>query len=159
MAATNATTAAPSTTTKVIFVGGWSPGPLHYLQSLLRRSTNQQQHPCTVVDVTKSIPMPPIPGAGWCCDIVVLPVMVSIVPLVWIVNHILLGHAWLRTLLSLVLILMWLRLLSVVAVRCSIRRGIQICQEEVHRDESPVVLVGFSWGGAVCIWYLLVFDK
>jgi hypothetical protein len=42
----------------------------------------------------------------------------------------------------------WIRLMAVVAVRSSIRRGVDICLKNMH-EHNIVAIVAFSWGGAI----------
>jgi hypothetical protein len=59
-----------------------------------------------------------------------------------------------RIVIRLVLIVatvVWVRCLAAVVVRSSIDRSIRIAQKEISRCDNPenIIMVGFSWGGAV----------
>mmetsp|Transcript_18713 Transcript_18713/g.34884 ORF Transcript_18713/g.34884 Transcript_18713/m.34884 type:complete len:161 (-) Transcript_18713:1295-1777(-) len=137
----------PSSSTEnmlIVVLGGWSPGPLGHL----KRAILSPQYGCRLVE-PRNLPMPPIPGS-WCCfPVVVLMLLVfgiliylSAVPTIdkFIIRLILLFTA-----------LVWFRFVVAVVVRSSIDRSIRIALKEIgdHVDMDEVLVIGFSWGGAV----------
>lgn len=62
-------------------------------------------------------------------------------------------------LLAILAVLVSLRILAAVAVRTSIQVGVKSCHEAIqHLHQDNLVLVGFSWGGAVGCLVLLSFQ-
>jgi len=58
-------------------------------------------------------------------------------------------------LLSIVAALVWFRFLAAFVVRISVDQSIRIVQQEILHLDDPerIVLIGFSWGGAVSDCY------
>ena len=134
-------------TVVVIFVGGWSPGPLSHLQRFARN----QQH-IAIVEL-KNLPMPPLPGS-WCYDPYVLAMIALLLICCWVVSHINFQELWAILILYIILFgnfIVWLRYFASVVVRSAVRKGVEICWHELRRHQGKVVMVGFSWGGAVRI--------
>jgi hypothetical protein len=123
----------------VLVVGGWSPGPLLYLQQVLasRRS---------LVVQPRNLSMPPFPGS-WCCNPMVLGMVAICGTFLWLtcVSHATI--AW--NIVALVATLIALRFLVAVVVRTSIQVSAQSCLEATRQYDGNVILLGFSWGGAV----------
>ena len=132
----------------VILIGGWSPGPLIYLQRFL-----QTQKRCNVVEL-KHLPMPPFPGS-WCWDRNVITMVGGLYLSFRLISRLEHESSSVRLLILRILfgsmVCIWFRFLAAVVVRSSIREGVQLCLKEINRHEGHVVLVAFSWGGAVSI--------
>lgn len=124
----------------VIVLGGWSPGPLVYLQDFL--ATNQ----CRIVEL--QIPMPPIPGS-WCRDKSVCGTIgVLILMIVCLASYGASDLQWF--LFAFVVFPIWCRILAAIVVRVSIQQGMQIARKAIRENEGrDTILVGFSWGAAV----------
>jgi hypothetical protein len=45
--------------------------------------------------------------------------------------------------------LFWMRLVAAIVVRTSIKKSMQICLDAIRYQEGNVIIIGFSWGGAV----------
>ena len=128
--------------TVVLVVGGWSPGPLCYLQSVMTTRS------CIVVQ-PRTLPMPPFPSGSWCCHPRVLLSMALCGVFMWLAMRQHQSILW--NVLAILATLVSLRILAAVAVRTSIQVGARSCLETIqhlHHD-NKLVLVGFSWGGAV----------
>ena len=121
-------------------IGGWSPGPLIYLRRFLSAYTIVQP---------RNLPMPPIPGS-WCCDVKVLLMAVVLGFLLWascrLHEYLPGGIIW--NLLAIVATFIWFRYLAAIVVRVSIRKSVQICLDSIRQHDN-VIIIGFSWGGAV----------
>ena len=140
-------------TVPIIILGGWSPGPLNYL----KRISSSPSFPsrCSVIEPPENMPMPPIPGS-WCTDPKVVTMFIvlgglfylSLTPFRNIENATM--SVIIRSLLV-VGIVIWFRFLAAVVVRSSINTSIRIAQKEVVHYDNPenVIMIGFSWGGAV----------
>lgn len=124
----------------VIVLGGWSPGPLVYLQDFL--ATNQ----CRIVEL--QIPMPPIPGS-WCRDKSVCGTIgVLILMIVCLASYGASDLQWF--LFAFVVFPIWCRILAAIVVRVSIQQGMQIAKKAIRENEGrDTIVVGFSWGAAV----------
>ena len=126
----------------VIILGGWSPGPLLYLIEFL---SSQQ---CDILQ-PRNLPMPPIPGS-WCCDPKVLLMILALVGIQWVLHSFNDGLQW--VFISIVVTLVWFRLLVAVVVRASIERSVKISLKCLREQEGrEIILIGFSWGGAVSV--------
>lgn len=123
-----------------LVVGGWSPGPLVYLKQVLASRQG------SVMVEPRKLPMPPFPGS-WCCHPLVLVMMATCGTFLWLasVQH----GTILWNLLAVVATVVSIRLLAAVAVRTSIQEATQSCLEATRQYDGNVVLIGFSWGGAV----------
>lgn len=131
----------------VILIGGWSPGPLIYLKRFL-----QTQQRCNVVE-PKHLPMPPFPGS-WCWDRNVITMVMGLCLSFWLISSLEPESSSVQLILRILfgsMVCIWFRFLAAVVVRSSIREGVQLCLKEINRHEGHVVLVAFSWGGAVSI--------
>jgi hypothetical protein len=131
----------------VILIGGWSPGPLIYLKRFL-----QTQQRCNVVE-PKHLPMPPFPGS-WCWDINVIAMVTGLCLSFWLISRLEPESSSVRLILKILfgsMVCIWFRFLAAVVVRSAIRKGVQLCHNEINRHEGHVILVAFSWGGAVSI--------
>jgi len=135
-----------------LFLGGWSNGPLPYLQSAL---------PDHYRVIQPSIPIPPIAG-GWCWSSRVWGMI-----LVWgLINWLLLkfffyvwqsstlDHRWMVAVLGefslLVWNVFWFRWVVGVIVRTSVQTGCDIVRQTLqHYYPAVDIVIGFSWGGAV----------
>jgi hypothetical protein len=144
---------------RVVVLGGWSAGPLLHLKRVL------SSHGCMIVEPT-NLPMPPIPGT-WCCNPIVLLMFTVFVGLLFlscgplplsIVRNSPLPIAVIR-IVVLAAALVWFRLLAAAVVRTSIDTSIRLAETEIIRQEDPrdVLMIGFSWGGAVRHSCLLLF--
>lgn len=130
----------------VVLIGGWSPGPLIYLKRFL-----QTQQLCNVVE-PKHLPMPPFPGS-WCWDINVIAMVTGLCLSFWLISRLEPESSSVRLIIRILfgsMVCVWFRFLAAVVVRSSIRKGVQLCLKE-NRHEGHVILVAFSWGGAVSI--------
>jgi len=123
----------------VLIVGGWSPGPLVYLQPVLA------SHHCTIVE-PRNLPMPPFPGS-WCCHPKVLLMFAVCGTLLWLAGTQHASIAW--NIVAIIASLLSFRVLAAVVVRTAIQLSAQSCIEETRRFDGNVTLIGFSWGGAV----------
>lgn len=129
----------------VLMVGGWSPGPLEYLQLILLEDGDHILQP-------SKLPMPPF-GCSWCCHPKVAFMLGVLGVLLWFSFRRNAIIVW--NLLALLAAAIWGRLLIAVVVRTSIQTGVDSCMEAIrwYNNESgrtnKVVLLGFSWGGAV----------
>jgi hypothetical protein len=121
----------------VLVVGGWSPGPLLYLSSVL---TSYQ------IVQPRRLPMPPFPGV-WCCHPKVVSVILACAILLWLSCQPNIIVVW--KLIAIVATLLMIRGLAAVAVRTSIETAANSCLEAIRPYNGNVVLIGFSWGGAV----------
>jgi hypothetical protein len=120
-------------------VGGWSPGPLMYLKSFLASRR------CSVVE-PHHLPMPPFPGT-WCCHPKVLAMLIVLGVLMWLSFT---SHSHILWNVSAILgSLIWFRLLALVVVRTSIQMSAQTCLDAIRQHDGKLILIGFSWGGAV----------
>jgi hypothetical protein len=131
----------------VILIGGWSPGPLIYLQRFL-----QTQKRCNVVEL-KHLPMPPFPGS-WCWDRNVITMVGGLYLSFRLISRLEHESSSVRLLILRILfgsmVCIWFRFLAAIVVRASIQKGVKLCREEMNRhEEGNVILVAFSWGGAV----------
>jgi hypothetical protein len=129
----------------VLVVGGWSPGPLLYLSSVLT-SYNVVQ--------PRRLPMPPFPGS-WCCHPKFLLASIVCGIFWWLSCQPNVNVAW--KLLSIVATLLMIRVVAATAVRTSIDMATDSCLEAIRPYNRNIVLIGFSWGGAVgtnCIFPL-----
>lgn len=125
----------------VLVVGGWSPGPLHYLHSVMTTRS------CIVVQ-PRVLPMPPFPSWSWCCHPKVLLAMALCGVLMWLAT--LQHQSILWKVLAILAAMVSLPILAAVAVRMSIQVGTRSCLEAIqHLHCENLVLVGFSWGGAI----------
>lgn len=92
--------------------------------------------------------MPPMPGS-WCCDASVIASVGFLVAVLWILHGVL-GSGLQYTLCSMAVTLIWLRLLAAVVVRTSIKTSIRRAHDSFRDLEGrQLIVVGFSWGGAV----------
>mmetsp|Transcript_2652 Transcript_2652/g.6261 ORF Transcript_2652/g.6261 Transcript_2652/m.6261 type:complete len:257 (+) Transcript_2652:2-772(+) len=130
---------------RIIIVGGWSPGPLGYLERILSAErAHDIVHPKKI-----SLWMPPFPGT-WCCHPYVL-LMTFVLGAIIYLSATAYVTIFLR-LMMVVLALAWSRLLVGVVVRTSIETSIwMICREGLTEniDRDRVLVIGFSWGGAI----------
>ena len=136
---------APQERPTLLVVGGWSPGPLIYLSSAMASYRVVQP---------RSLPMPPFPGS-WCCYPKVLSAWVVCGMFLWVSCQSGVKIAW--KLLCIAATTLILRVLAAVAVRTSIETAANSCLEAIrpyHRNN--VVLIGFSWGGAVGLIFTAV---
>ena len=129
----------------VIILGGWSPGPLLYIENTF------VSQGCMILMPT--IPMPPMPGS-WCCHPKVLLLVVLQVVIYTLLHTF--TNGWSFALWTLIDVVIWFRILAAIVVRSSIDRSIQITtnmlleqQQEANNNKTNVIIVGFSWGGAV----------
>ncbi len=125
----------------VLVVGGWSPGPLVYLDSVVASRS------CIVVE-PRTLPMPPFPSGSWCCHPRMLMSIAVCGVFLWLacIQH----DSILWKFLAILATLVSFRMMAAVAVRTSIQVAAQSCLEAIRSyNENAVVLVGFSWGGAV----------
>lgn len=131
--------------TRIVIVGGWSPGPLHHLkQAVSALGCHEIIEPSQLNQF-----MPPFPGL-WCCHpaFIIMAFMLGATVFLAVTAS---TTIFLRLLIVL-LAFGWLRILVGVAVRTSIETSIRrIRQEglEDGKDPNRILLIGFSWGGAV----------
>lgn len=121
----------------VLVVGGWSPGPLLYLSSTL------QSH---VVIQPRRLPMPPFPGE-WCCHPSVVLSAIVLGVFVWLSCRSDMPTVW--RIVAAIVSLGTIRILVAVVLRSSIAIAANSCLEAIRPYDGNVVLIGFSWGGAV----------
>jgi hypothetical protein len=148
---------------QIIFIGGWSPGPLNHLQSFLIRHPTYRT--CTtIVEPSTAIPMPPF-GGCWCWDSWILCMIVFGTGIMWLFRSIVVSlsenkemlrhHPLLVSILYGIVLVTWFRVFAAVVVRRSIQKGIQILSKEIRQRQTDgaradrFLLIGFSWGGAV----------
>jgi len=134
-----------------LFVGGWSPGPLVYLESLLRQKNIFILQP-------KNLPMPPFPSGSWCCHPKTIVLVGGIGVFLWLTFRPENQH-WSYNLLSFLAVLVMCRIAASIVVQTSIEIGAQNCLEAIkpyyqqqHEHDNTtcqIIFVGFSWGGAV----------
>lgn len=123
----------------VIILGGWSPGPLLYLQDFL--ASNQ----CQIIEL--QIPMPPIPGS-WCSDKAVCGTVGVLIVMILALASYASDLHWF--LFAFIVLPIWLRLLAAIVVRVSVQQGMQTTLKAMRENEGrETILVGFSWGAAV----------
>lgn len=146
----------------IIILGGWSPGPLEYLKQScpsLQPSRNGDNRSTRSIEIVEpmNLPMPPIPGS-WCYQPFFLIMLAIFIGLLYLsASHLLKTQSSVGTLclrfVAILFSLLWLRILVAVVVRQSIDRSIETVQTEiaVRGHQERAILVGFSWGGAVCI--------
>lgn len=131
----------PDEVIPVLVLGGWSPGPLLYLRDFLLSQS------VTTLYVRK-LPMPPIPAFSWCFHAKTMFMIGLIITLMWLLKDLFSGVQ--LTVLSIAAILIWFRLFAAVVVRVAINTSIQIALKTLREYEGrKVVVIGFSWGGAV----------
>lgn len=131
---------------RVLFLDGWSPGPLVYLGQCLER-----RYGATIL--LPKLPMPPFSG-NWCEPrFFLLSVALVVVPWMlfrFFIQRVALGAIGqiLSVAATLFATLYCARQLVAYIVRSSIQRGVDICRDLLHQQKIDLV-VGFSWGGAV----------
>jgi len=129
----------------LLVVGGWSPGPLIYLSSAMASFRVVQP---------RSLPMPPIPGS-WCCYPKVLSAWIVCGIFLWLSCQPGIKIAW--KLLCIAVTLLIVRVLAAMAVRTSIETAANSCLEAIRPyNRNNIVLIGFSWGGAVGLTVMVV---
>jgi len=101
----------------ILVVGGWSPGPLIYLSSILASYKIVQP---------EYLPMPPIPGS-WCYHPMVLLMFLVCGLLLWFSCQKDVKLVW--KLLSIVGTVAMIRVLVAVVVRTSIETAVNSCLE------------------------------
>ena len=131
----------------VLILGGWSPGPLTYLQSRFRQD-------CVFFEPT--LPMPPV-GCAWLC-------MWETV-LLWLCGVVAWSLAtdaqgWISSFVSsefqlpiLIFLTFFLPVLIILVVRGAVRRSVAKATAAIDAHAIDVV-VGFSWGGAIASFLL-----
>jgi hypothetical protein len=119
---------------RVLILGGWSPGPLDYIQERFSAT-------CTFVE--PALHMPPH-GVRWCCTWEAALLAVVAWASWYSLSHF---AAWS------VLFLAALPPLVVLLVRGSIRRSVAAANAAIAEHAIEVV-VGFSWGGGIGCWLL-----
>ena len=141
---------------RIIILGGWSPGPLLHLERAISSWQNRHHHQQYVEIVqVHNLSMPPIPGS-WCCHPAVVAVFAIWIGLIYLAAspHVVVeSFGWtivLRLLLAM-LAFVWFRIIAVVVVRVSMNQCIRIACKEMYQKSDPnqMLLIGFSWGGAV----------
>ena len=135
----------PRQGTQIVIVGGWSPGPLGYLKQAL----SAESCPNVIEPKNMNLFMPPLPGL-WCCHPFVLLVILILILMVYL--SITSKVSIFGRLLLVVLALACCPMLAGVVVRTSIETSIQIIYREIIDkaiDHNNLLLIGFSWGGAV----------
>lgn len=144
---------------QIIVLGGWSPGPLLYLQRSIKsfrsQSVSVNGRHVEIVEPFERLPMPPLPGR-WCYHPVIAAMFMIFFGLLYLAAS---GVVEVRStsttilvrLLFVLLAFGWLRLLAASVVRISIDQSIRITQKEIMYRDDPerTILIGFSWGGAV----------
>jgi len=135
----------------VLFLEGWSPGPLSYLIKVLQ----DVDAPYRILQPTR-LQMPPFVGYWW-WNRCVMAMLLGLLGIIWLgvrgMARIASHHGGtaitMYSLALLVVMMAWIRLLVCVVVRTSIQQGVDICLEQI-KEHNVVAIVGFSWGGAVC---------
>jgi hypothetical protein len=133
--------------TRIVIVGGWSPGPLRHLKRALR---SQGCH--EIIEPSNlSLFMPPtIPGL-WCCHpaVIIMTLMLGAT----IYFAVTANTTLLLRILIILLALAWCRFLVGVVVRTSIETSIRKIRREGlnadNIDHNRVLIIGFSWGGSI----------
>lgn len=94
------------------------------------------------------LPMPPFPGV-WCCHPKIFAMELVLVLLILVLRGL---ESSLGKVVAGITTLIWIRFLAAVVVSTSIRisgeQCLKLLDEASDRDEN-IILVGFSWGGAV----------
>jgi hypothetical protein len=134
---------------KVLLLEGWSMGPLIFLRKGLKDSKTKYKI------LQPALPMPPFLGTWW-WDRNFIAMAIGLLGICWSGYQLMTrvstyygGTARILCSLSiLACIVGWIRLMAVVAVRSSIRRGVEICLKNMH-EHNIVAIVAFSWGGAI----------
>jgi hypothetical protein len=133
----------------VLLLEGWSMGPLIHLRKSLQDSKQKYKI------LEPALPMPPFLGTWW-WDRNFIAMAIGLLGICWSgiysmtrVSTYYGGTAGiLCAFCILASVVGWIRLMAVVAVRCSIRKGVAICLKNMH-EYNIVAIVAFSWGGAV----------
>lgn len=131
----------------ILLVEGWSLGPLAYLRAGLKHGRARVLQP--------RLPMPPLLGLWW-YDANFLAMLIALLGFFWVLRKIIQPRAdrmssgaWIVFVaLSLSATILWIRLMAAVVVRSAVRRGVETCQKLLEQH-NVVLVVGFSWGGAV----------
>ncbi|KAL7579310.1 hypothetical protein ACA910_013993 [Epithemia clementina (nom. ined.)] len=133
----------------VLILNGWSPGPLWYLKRTLR----QQQTSLRIIEPV--LDMPPV-GIRWCCNTRFALLVALYGYFIWYARHLCAGlksqesPAYYQCLLlSTFMGLVWFRALVSEVVRYSMQRNVDLCQRLLSQNSNVVLIIGFSWGGAV----------
>lgn len=136
---------------RALVVGGWSPGPLHFLKHRFRNVVEFH-------DITNKIPTPPVGGACWFNPyLLCILLFLSLLPF----GIFVLVGANLRWLFKLVLICLFCFLVYVLVrkvfvpkfLKYAIERSCSVINNAIKSDHYDVV-IGFSWGGAIVWWCL-----
>jgi hypothetical protein len=128
----------------VLFLKGWTPGPIDHLRGRL-----QKEFSCDVVE--PDLLMPPFSGI-WCWDRNFLLMLGVCGGLLWSLVHVWRQFdSWERVAFLALIVLFgifWIRLMVAVVTRSSIADGVEKCLKEMRR-KNVVLCVGFSWGAGV----------
>jgi len=156
---------------KVLILGGWSPGPLHYLRHRFRNR-------CIFIE--PEIPMPFWSGlCSCCCNVYIFLIVGGIVVASYVIRFLVISNSngfllFLWILLIIGALFVYVRFCIAILVRSSIRIGSQIAQNEIHQcsiipnhnnnnnnnnnelqqhhgtnNDGIRVIIGFSWGGGI----------
>mmetsp|Transcript_6369 Transcript_6369/g.16288 ORF Transcript_6369/g.16288 Transcript_6369/m.16288 type:complete len:237 (-) Transcript_6369:399-1109(-) len=132
----------------VLVLGGWSPGPLPFIEHAFARDLRFVHVP---------IPMPPS-GLLWMMNpfcFLLAGYLFGLVP--WLVSfttHALEAGAAAGVVVAICIASALIcRLLVAALVRYSIADSVWRAQRAIAR-ESPVLVIGFSWGGGVAHWLM-----
>jgi hypothetical protein len=134
---------------KVLLLEGWSLGPLIYLRNGLTDSKQKYKI------LQPALPMPPFLGTWW-WDRDFIGMAIGLLIICWsgydLMSRVSTSNGGTARILCAFLILAsvvgWIRLMAAVAVRSSIRRGVETCCKHMH-EHNIVAIVAFSWGGAI----------
>ncbi|KAL1512214.1 hypothetical protein AB1Y20_005477 [Prymnesium parvum] len=126
---------------QVLLLGGWTPGPLHWLRAEFADGCDFHE---------PRIPTPPV-GCDWCCSPPVLLLVGWCVGIPrWVLPD---AFDAIPVVIRLLLDLGIVCALVSWTVRWSVQRGVRIA-EKVLCDREIDVVAGFSWGGGLCCWLL-----
>jgi hypothetical protein len=133
----------------VLLLEGWSMGPLVYLRKSLKDSKTKYKI------LRPALPMPPFLGTWW-WDRNFIAMAIGLLGICWsgyqLMTRVSTYYGGTARILCALCILIsvvgWIRLMAVVAVRTSIRKGVAICLRNMH-EHNIVAIVAFSWGGAI----------
>ena len=130
------------TATRVLILGGWSPGPLDFLR-------HQFADRCVFSEPT--LHMPPV-GLRWCLtwEFALLAVMPWAVMQAW--HGLNSQPSKIYWLALLVLCCATIPFLVALLVRGAIRRSVATAERAMQQGID--VVVGFSWGGGIACWLL-----
>ncbi len=130
--------------TRVIFVGGWSPGPLTNLKQVVVMRSHEMINPSGL-----NLYMPPFPGL-WCLHpVFIFAVLGFPASIHWVCSSM---APLYYVPLVILLVLGWGKLFLDFVVPLIVRSAIDSSIGRIHRegiDCGKVLIIGFSWGGCI----------